>query len=201
MKGWKKKKRLWSFTLIELLVVIAIIAILAALLLPAVAAARRNAKMTQTLNNGRSIYLMLFAEEMDRYAAGRPSIYPKDSGNSTDYFTAYKDSVFKDIQYSYFGAPDVGPATNAAEWGPDMNAWCITADMGEDTASEVPFLFTKNIPGAQLPGTSVPELTGVPFGQQGAVVVFFGGGVKKLKQDDMYLFNQTESENGVWRPE
>ena len=59
--------RVLAFTLIELLVVIAIIAILAALLLPALAAAKSKAQITECLNNLHQIALGArgFANEHD----------------------------------------------------------------------------------------------------------------------------------------
>jgi prepilin-type N-terminal cleavage/methylation domain-containing protein len=67
-----------GFTLIELLVVIAIIAILAALLLPALAAAKRKAQQTACINNlhQMGLALTMYADDNHYY----PSDYDPDTG-------------------------------------------------------------------------------------------------------------------------
>jgi prepilin-type N-terminal cleavage/methylation domain-containing protein len=63
-----------GFTLIELLVVIAIIAILAALLLPALAAAKRKAKLSQCTSNYHQIYSACYI-----YATDYSDYFPPDT--------------------------------------------------------------------------------------------------------------------------
>lgn len=64
-KGIAPKKRINGFTLIELLVVIAIIAILAAILFPAFARARENARRASCQSNLKQIALGIFQYTQD----------------------------------------------------------------------------------------------------------------------------------------
>ena len=74
MKNIQKQKK--AFTLIELLVVIAIIAILAAMLLPALAAAKRKAQRISCVNNQKEVGLAFKiweGDNSDRYPMAVPS--------------------------------------------------------------------------------------------------------------------------------
>lgn len=209
MKG---QRRVQSFTLIELLVVIAIIAILAAVLTPAVTDALTRGKMTGTMNNGRSIYLSLFAKDTEDPVFQSGSPFPKSVpatdpmyfANSTEYFKWVVTSAVMNVDFSFFSAPGISPykGTVAASFDPDNNAWCVTADASSATPDGAALLFTRNLLIDKLNDDLTTALTGgEPFGTKGVVVVTKGGSSMVLKQS--YLtnnFNAVGAENVVLRP-
>jgi prepilin-type N-terminal cleavage/methylation domain-containing protein len=209
-------RKLWpsGFTLIELLVVISIIAILAAVLTPAVTDALTRGKMTGTMNNGRSIYLSLFAKDTEDPIFQSGSPFPKSTGTSMIFAdsTAYWEYVIAasngimNVDFSFFSAPGIKPvkSTDPAQFGPDNNAWCITADVGEGTPDGTPLLFTRNL---NILDTGEKDLSTKlnpnqdPYRTKGVVLVTKGGSAMTLKRDYIEAnFNPTGGSNTVLRP-
>lgn len=212
-------KKLWrrggfrGFTLIELLVVISIIAILAAVLTPAVTDALTRGKMTGTMNNGRSIYLSLFAKDTEDPVFQSGSPFPKSTGTtmvfteSTTYWKYVVTSGVMNVDFSFFSAPGITPVKtmNPVDFTEANNAWCITADVNDGTPDGTPLLFTRNLNITKTEETdlaSPSKLTAnPPFGTKGVVVVTKGGSSMVLKKDYINAnFNPTGGSNTVLRP-
>lgn len=123
----RKQNRI-GFTLIELLVVVAIIAILAAIMFPAFAAARENARKTSCLTHIKQLGLAqsMYLGDWDE----RFPFWYQNTGNAkrpfsywTEYFQPYlrNQDILRCASFSWNGQPD--PGIKLADyalftWGP-----------------------------------------------------------------------------------
>ena len=131
-----------GFTLIELLVVIAIIAILAAILFPAFARARENARRVSCLSNQKQLGL-----GMIQYAQDNDEKYPnlanKHTGNNG--FVTWDDAIYPYVKsnqaYQCPSVPDKNTRAYSMNWwvaGSAISAWTPTIPDSTATLASIP---------------------------------------------------------------
>ena len=187
-----RSKRKKAFTLIELLVVIAIIALLAAILAPAVTKALLKGQVTQTMSNGRNLFVLLFAKDMDNplglVTASGGAAWPEQGqyADATAFFETMVTNASFNLSYNFFAATGVRAAQNKTEFidGTLRNVWAITEDVDGSFKASSPVLFTQNITvQTDINAFDKLEPDARPYGERAAVVVGYGGSAIQLDQD------------------
>lgn len=172
------KKSAAGFTLIELLVVVAIIALLTSLALPNILKALTKGQMTQTLSNGRQLYLATQTMAMEATMTGSTSVgWPGDQGSPS--FSAWASALCAgSVSTNEFcklssapGASVVTMPTRASE-----TAFKIYP-VQENSENDAIFLITRNATvhgsGHEVTITLDPAIK--PYGNQGCVLIHRGG--------------------------
>jgi hypothetical protein len=152
------------------------------------------------MNNGRNIYVSLFA-----YSLRNPSnpawphtISPQKLSNgnhqfsdSTKYFRWVVTAGVMKVDWRFFSGPKMAPVTSqdSAAFSAENNAWCIVTGVNSNTPDGMPVLFTRN-----LGVTNLNQLTGrirdtlvkrSPLKMREIVIVYTGGSSTMLRKQDL----------------
>lgn len=178
-----------GFTLIELLVVIAIIAILAALLFPGVQGAINRARLTNLANNGRQMYVAMFAKMMaPEVVSGAVQFRYPDSTNyptSTQYWEYMVTNRLINVDFSFFSGPGLQAArgTDPNSFAAENNAWSAVANLAEQDQDTVPLFVTRNLTITALGQAVSPTTIDGSLSVKGIVSVTKGGSANIIEPD------------------
>jgi len=220
-----------GFTLIEMLVVIAIIALLAAILVPTVTSALENANRTRVLSNGRGIHQSIFSAMTGDILYATESYWPSSANTnhgttSTQYFThlmrGRNDTPVGpgvlNQDFGVYAATGVPPAqtltgaSNTVAFTWERNCWSVTDGLTQESASNAPLIFTRNLNIPTLLASNTGPITDAqigtapyqaPYANRAVVVIFNGGGGAAItgRALDWQNFNPSNTTNNVMRPQ